>query len=400
MQHQIQKLSKISKKETRKIIGLMSGTSLDGLDMALCEVSGHGKETQLKLLAFETYDYSESFKNEVREVFSKQTVNLEKLCLLNSWIARQHANIINAQLKIWNVEHNEIDLIASHGQTIYHAPKRLHQQAQHENATLQIGDGDHIAHHTSIITISDFRQKHVAAGGEGAPLAAYGDYILFADKKVDRILVNIGGISNLTYIPADGSFEDLLSTDIGPGNGLIDAWVKQHFSPLKYDVDGKIAASGNVINGLLEAMLKEQFFKSAFPKTTGPELFNIAWVEKIILDNTIKIEKNEDVVSTLTTFTATLLTSAIKEFTTSDKPCEVYISGGGVHNKLIMQTIKTNLTEIKIDTTEAISINPDAKEAILFALLANELVAGDGSCFGNGSKSTPNVGMGKVSFAG
>jgi anhydro-N-acetylmuramic acid kinase len=368
--------------------------------MALCEISGHGKETQLTLLEFETYGYCEVFKNEVRSVFSTQMVNLEKLCMLNSWIAREHATIINTQLKKWGINKSEIDLIASHGQTIYHAPKRQHQQNGFENSTLQIGDGDHIAHHTGIITISDFRQKHVAAGGEGAPLAAYGDYILFADKKADRILINIGGISNLTYIPADGSFEDLVSTDIGPGNGLIDAWVKQHFSPLKYDVDGKIAASGNIINELLDAMMKDPFIKSAFPKTTGPELFNIAWIEKIILENAIKIEKNEDVVATLTAFTATLLTSAIKEFTSSDNPCEVYISGGGVHNKQIMQTIKTNLSEMKINTTEAISINPDAKEAILFALLANELVAGDGSCFGNGSKSAPNVGMGKVSFAG
>ena len=399
MQHQIQKLNNISKKESRKILGLMSGTSLDGLDMALCEISGHGKETQMKLLAFETYGYSELFKNEVTEVFSKQMVSLEKLCLLNSWIAREHARIINAQLKKWNIEHTEIDLIASHGQTIYHAPKRQHQQKQYENATLQIGDGDHIAHHTGIITISDFRQKHVAAGGEGAPLAAYGDYILFADKKVDQILINIGGISNLTYIPADAEFESIVCMDIGPGNVLIDGWVQENFSPLKYDVDGQIAASGNVINELLEAMMQDAFFKSAFPKTTGPELFNKAWLEKIISEHGNVMNNNEDVVATLTAFTATLLTSAIKEFTTSNKPCEVYISGGGVHNKVMLETIQTNLPEIKIDTTQAISINPDAKEAILFALLANELVSGDGSCFGNGSRSSPNVGMGKVSFA-
>jgi anhydro-N-acetylmuramic acid kinase len=400
VQHQIQKLNNISKKESRKILGLMSGTSLDGLDMALCEISGHGKETQMKLLAFETYGYSELFKNEVREVFSTQMVNLEKLCMLNSWVAREHATIINAQLKKWNIENSEIDLIASHGQTIYHAPKRQHQQNGFENSTLQIGDGDHIAHHTDIITISDFRQKHVAAGGEGAPLAAYGDYILFADKKVDRILINIGGISNLTYIPADGSFEDLVSTDIGPGNGLIDGWVKEHFSPLKYDVDGKIAASGEVQKAMLDAIMKDPFFKSAFPKTTGPELFNNVWLEKIISKYGIVINKNEDVVATLTAFTATLLSSTIQEFSTSEKPFEVYISGGGVHNKVMLETIQTNLPEIKISTTEAISINPDAKEAILFALLANELVSGDGSCFGKGSKSAPNVGMGKVSFAG
>jgi anhydro-N-acetylmuramic acid kinase len=125
----------------------MSGTSLDGLDMALCEISGHGKETQLKLLEFETYGYSEVFKNEVRSVFSKQMVNLEKLCMLNSWIAREHATIINAQIKKWGIDKSEIDLIASHGQTIYHAPKRQHQQNGFENSTLQIGDGDHIAQH-------------------------------------------------------------------------------------------------------------------------------------------------------------------------------------------------------------------------------------------------------------
>ena len=400
MQHQIQKLNNISKKESRKILGLMSGTSLDGLDMALCEISGHGKETQLTLLEFETYGYGEVFKNEVRSVFSTQMVNLEKLCMLNSWIAREHANIINAQLKKWDIDKSEIDLIASHGQTIYHAPKRQHQQNGFENSTLQIGDGDHIAHHTGIITISDFRQKHVAAGGEGAPLVAYGDYILFADKKADRILINIGGISNLTYIPADAEFESIVCTDIGPGNVLIDGWVKENFSSLKYDIDGKIASSGDVQKALLDAMLKDPFFNMAFPKTTGPELFNKHWLDNIISEHGIIINNNEDVVATLTAFTATLLSSAIQEFATSEKTCEVYISGGGVHNKVMMETIQTNLPEIKISTTASISINPDAKEAILFAVLANELVSGDGSCFVKGSKNAPNVGMGKVSFAG
>jgi anhydro-N-acetylmuramic acid kinase len=189
-------------------------------------------------------------------------------------------------------------------------------------------------------------------------------------------------------------------TDIGPGNVLIDGFVKDNFSPLKYDVDGKIAASGEVQKALLDVMMNDPFFKMAFPKTTGPELFNKQWLEKIISEHRIVINKNEDVVATLTAFTATLLSSAIQEFATSEKPCEVYISGGGVHNKQMMETIQTNLPQIKISTTASISINPDAKEAILFAVLANELVSGDGSCFGKGSKNAPNVGMGKVSFAG
>ena len=203
MNKNLEKLFKISSKKERKILGLMSGTSADGLDVALCDIKGNGVDTKLKLLFFETITYKPPFKQEIKSILSRRDADLEKVTMLNEWIGIQYAAIINSCLKKWNLKKKNIDLIASHGQTIYHAPKSLHQHKKFTNSTLQIGDGDHIAVHTGIITISDFRQKHIAAGGEGAPLAVYGDYILCSKKGENRIMLNIGGISNLTFLPSD-----------------------------------------------------------------------------------------------------------------------------------------------------------------------------------------------------
>jgi len=168
MNPNIEKLYKIGSKQERLIIGLMSGTSFDGLDIALCKIHGKGSETKVDLLKFETREYAPEFKEELKSVFSRRDADLEKVCVLNAWVALKQAEHINVCLKKWNYKKEEIDLIASHGQTIYHAPKFLHPDDKFPNATLQIGDGDHIAVATGIITISDFRQKHIAAGGEGA----------------------------------------------------------------------------------------------------------------------------------------------------------------------------------------------------------------------------------------
>ena len=182
MNPNIEKLYNIASKSERIIIGLMSGTSFDGLDVALCKIKGSGQETKVELVQFETSSYQNDFKEELKTIFSRRDADLEKVCLLNEWVAIQHAAIINKCLQKWGYSKNDIDLIASHGQTIYHAPKFLHAREKFPNGTLQIGDGDHIAVNTGIITISDFRQKHIAAGGEGAPLAVYGDYFLFFKK--------------------------------------------------------------------------------------------------------------------------------------------------------------------------------------------------------------------------
>ncbi|MEZ5058741.1 MAG: anhydro-N-acetylmuramic acid kinase, partial [Saprospiraceae bacterium] len=206
----------------------MSGTSMDGLDIAYCKITGSGFDTQCELLHFETIPYSEVVKEKISLVFPKKEVSLEDFSLMNAWLGTYHALLILDFLKKNGLSKEDVDLIASHGQTIFHAPKSMHQRQDFPNATLQIGDADHLAVKTGIITLSDFRQKNIAGGGEGAPLAFYGDALLFHSEKEDRILLNIGGIANFTYLPSRG-LEEALVTDTGPGNTLIDAYVKKHF---------------------------------------------------------------------------------------------------------------------------------------------------------------------------
>lgn len=398
MNRNIQKLLEIANKPKRIIIGLMSGTSLDGLDIALCSVEGSGHETRMTLLNFETIPYPLDFKTELRTVFSKKEVNLEKLCLLNPWIALQHAEMINACLQKWNIKNAAVDLIASHGQTIYHAPKSLHKQDQFGNATLQIGDGDHLAVATGIITISDFRQKHIAAGGEGAPLAVYGDYLIFGKPGEDRVLLNIGGIANFTYLSAAMDASKIFSTDTGPGNTIMDAFVQQHVPGKYFDEDAVIASSGVVHKNLLAALKDHPFFKQSFPKTTGPELFNLAYFEHAqTISGSSKISI-ADCMATLNQFSADTIADAIKRSTPGSKDYSIYTSGGGMHNSLLMQKIKSLLPDFTFYTTADLAINPDAKEAVLFALLANECISGEVSIFGNGAQGMPAVSMGKISF--
>ena len=397
MNKNIEKLYAVSAKQQRNIIGLMSGTSLDGLDVALCTIEGYGIETKLTLKRFTTVSYNEDFKTEVKNVFSKEVVNLQKLCLLNEWVAKQHAEMVNTCLKQWDIAAAEIDLIASHGQTIYHAPLSLHGLQKFGNGTLQIGDGDHLAVNTGIITISDFRQKHIAAGGEGAPLAAYGDYLLFKDPANDVILLNIGGIANFTFLPADDADGHMFSSDTGPGNTMMDFWIQQNFPGKFYDEDAEVAKMGTVNQVVLKSLLENDFFKGSYPKTTGPELFNNNYLQSALLKSGITSISVYDMMATLNRFTAQSIINAIRPVL-SKNSCKIYVSGGGMHNPVLMDYLRHNLTETSIESTEKKNINPDAKEAILFAVLANECVAGDASIFRAATKSFPSISMGKISF--
>jgi len=369
----------------------MSGTSLDGLDVALCAVEGNGFDTKLELRAFETVPYSNDIKEEIKTIFSKQDISLEKLCLLNPWIALQHADIINTLLKKWGIKNSEVDIIASHGQTIYHAPKTLHRQAKFGNATLQIGDGDHLAVATGIITISDFRQKHIAAGGEGAPLAVYGDALLFTKKNEDRILLNIGGIANFTFLPGNEKGQ-IMCTDIGPGNTMMDAYIQQHFPGKYFDEDAAVAKKGKINSALLKALLDDDFFKMPFPKTTGPELFNLTYLQAAKERSATETLSVDDTMATLNRFTAVTIAVAIKEYIADGTP--IFISGGGAHNLLLTENLKSLLPSAIFRSTAALGIDPDAKEAVLFALLANECICGNGLT----NEGIIPVAMGKISF--
>jgi anhydro-N-acetylmuramic acid kinase len=396
MQHlniNLKKLVGIALKTEKWGIGLMSGTSLDGLDIALCRFTGNGLNTQFKLHEFATLPYGDDFKSEVRQVFSKKTADLEKLTLLNAYIGNFHGQLVLNCLKNWGIKPDEVDYIASHGQTIYHAPKRLHLQPGYPNATLQIGDGDHLAVKTGILTISDFRQKHLAAGGEGAPLALYGDVLLGSKPDESRILLNIGGIANLTYLPADGNAVKVMCTDIGPGNTLIDAACRKYFDKA-FDNDSEIAFAGNINEALLDALLAHPFFGEACPKTTGPELFNEGYVERARQLSQTQNIAAMDVVATLSALTARVIVNAIKS-NYPDSNLKLFVSGGGYHNPFIMNYLKAALPLLAVSSTVDLGIAPDAKEAILFALLGNEALCGEPIPIGN----NPAVLMGKFSFA-
>ena len=398
MNQNIDKLYKIAQKEERLIIGLMSGTSMDGLDVALCKFRGSGGDTEVSIAAFETVGFDEDIKDEIRKIFAKSTIDFQQLCVLNPWIGNLHAEIINDCLKKWNISADGVDLIASHGQTVFHAPKILHGLEKFPNATLQIGDGDHIAVKTGIITFSDFRQKHCAAGGEGAPLAAYGDYLIFSKRDENRILLNMGGIANFTYLAGNLDANEVFATDTGPGNTLIDAYVKKHFG-LPYDADAKIASKGTINQNLLNELKNNEFFEKPLPKTTGPELFNLKYLTNAQEKSQTLELSHEDILATLCRFSAETIAEAILQFL-KNSPLGVggiYGSGGGVHNPLIMSNLQELLQNFEFQKTDDLGIAGDAKEAVLFATLANEAVAGGRTDFGS-RQGVPSVSMGKISF--
>jgi anhydro-N-acetylmuramic acid kinase len=390
----LQKLFEIAQKTEKIGIGLMSGTSLDGLDIALCRFKGSGLQTEFTLLKFITIPYKEDFKKEIQSVFARKDADLEKVCLLNAYIGNFHGDLVLQALNNWKVKPEDVDFIASHGQTIYHAPKRLHKQSGYPNATLQIGDGDHIAVKTGILTISDYRQKHIAAGGEGAPLALYGDVLLGSKIGENRILLNIGGIANLTFLPADSNYANIMCADIGPGNTLIDAACRKYFNKA-YDEDSKIAFAGNINVSLLNTLLDHPFFKEQAPKTTGPELFNLDYVSNFQKESDTSAISKEDLICTLSAFTAKCIVDFITDnFKVED--IKIFVSGGGARNPYIINYLKRALPKTAIADTGSLGINPDAKEAILFALLGNEALCGEPIAIGD----NPAVLMGKFSFAG
>ncbi|MFM7858273.1 MAG: anhydro-N-acetylmuramic acid kinase, partial [Flammeovirgaceae bacterium] len=294
---------------------------------------------------------------------------------------------------------NQINLIASHGQTIYHAPKTLHRKGKFGNATLQIGDGDHMAQATGIITLSDFRQKHIAGGGEGAPLAAYGDYLIFSKQGEDRVMLNIGGIANFTFLPGSLNTNEVFCTDVGPGNTLMDAYMQKYFGKY-FDEDADAAKQGKVNEVLLATLKDNHFFHQPFPKTTGPELFNLDYLQRAQYQSGSEEISKQDVMATLNRFSADMIVMAIQSAIGRNVRVKIYSSGGGMHNPLLMQHLKQQLPQHQFLITTDLGIHPDAKEAVLFATLANECVCGGRTNYGDNRNGIPSVAMGKISLPG
>ena len=380
---------------TKRFVGLMSGTSLDGLDIAICEISGADLSTSLHVTHFTTLKYSDAFKANIYPIFAQANARLEDVCNADALVAETHAKMLLEALNNWGLNRQNIDVIASHGQTILHSPQGDYA------TTVQIGDGDRIAQICAKPTLSDFRQKHIAAGGEGAPLVPYADYLLFSSKTENRLLLNIGGIANFTFLPKNTAFDSVLCTDTGPGNTLMDAVIAKHSNgDLAFDPSGEFAKQGEVNMPLLSILLTDNFFQRTLPKSTGQELFNIQWLEHILTVHNINLAVH-DLMATLNMFTAKSIALALSHLNTQNY--NIYVSGGGIHNPVLLANLSKELNvthengPIRIYNSDELGINADAKEAALFAVLANQTLFGNSAIFG-GNKTMPAVSMGKISL--
>jgi anhydro-N-acetylmuramic acid kinase len=380
MKNQIESLYKLSLKEERKILSLMSGTSLDGLDVALVCCKGAHPLLEYNLEKFITFEYDDDFRNEILKVFSVKIGDIQQLTILHSYIAEIHIQYIRKALKIWEMKANEIDIICSHGQTMFHAPFSLHNLQGMPNATLQLGDGDRIAARTGIITVSDLRQKDIAYGDEGAPLAKYGDYLMYSSKLKNRILINLGGIANFSWLPKACELKDIVSSDTGPANGMMNAYMRYQFNT-SYDNGGELASKGNVNKSLLKELLSHPFLSLPFPKTTGPETFNL---NTLFETQHFKHCSPEDVMATLSLYSARSVCDAINSLDVDVD--EALVSGGGILNKTLINNIERCL---KPNIELKLLMEGQAKESIFFALFANELIAGNHKRINFGKISLP-----------
>lgn len=369
-------LYQLAQKETKKVIGLMSGTSVDGVDAVLVEIRGHGLETQIEPIAFHSHAFETEIRDRIFDLFQPETSRVDEICQMNFLIGEVFADAAVAAIREAGLDVGEIDLIGSHGQTIYHLPPQA--GAEYVPSTLQIGEPAIIAHRTGIPTIANFRVADLAAGGQGAPLVPYVDFLLFRQADRTVALQNIGGISNATLIPAGAAVSDVLASDTGPGNMIIDSVIEILTEGVeRYDDTGQFAAQGSVCESLLREWLQHPFISAPPPKTTGREAFGRQFADQAIQQAQNQNVGQTDLVATLTAFTAETIFDHYRRFLFPHYSVdEIYISGGGAYNLTLMKHLKILFQPIPLLPIESIGFSSDAKEAIAFAVLANEAIHG------------------------
>lgn len=353
-------------------VGLMSGTSLDGIDAALVQIEGSGYESKVKLLHFITMPFSSQLKREIEQAISVESSNVQLICSLNFKLGYAFADAVKrlCQKAEFSLEH--VDVIGSHGQTIYHQPYASGNTAI---STLQIGEPAVIAYETKTKVVANFRVMDMAAGGQGAPLVPHTERILYSHADRTRLLQNIGGIGNVTLIPPKHSPIPVVAFDTGPGNMMIDEACQQLFN-VSFDENGRLAAGGEIISELLEDCMNHDYMKLSPPKSTGRELFGTQYTRRLL--EKYGKHKKEDLLATITMFTAS---SIVHHYETFIFPVysidEVIIGGGGSYNNTLMNMIKTQLGKrCRVYTQEEIGMSSEAKEAVAFAVLANETLSG------------------------
>ena len=356
-----------------RVAGLMSGTSLDGIDVAILDIAdARGSETpDWKLTAFHAFELDPAQRHEIHEAIHHG--NAQSLCRLHARLGEWFAQAVLDTCEKSGVPLDSIELIGSHGQTIWHEPPTPEERG----ATLQLGCPATIAERTGIGVVSDFRTRDVAAGGEGAPLVPWVDRFLFSKPQRARVLQNIGGMANLTWVPPRGSPEPLLAFDTGPGNALMNVAVEIASDGAEhYDVDGKRAARGNVDERALKELLAHPYFSRTPPKSTGRELFGRPFVDELLKEHPQLRQDTDALLATLTMLTARSIADAIKQWVAPKGVDEVVLTGGGARNPTLVEHIRRFLAPVPVHGGDVLGVDPDAQEAVAFAVLAWAHVTG------------------------
>lgn len=365
-------LARLASKKRLRVAGLMSGTSADGVDVAIVDIAGKAVE----VVAFGTECYSPELREAIFRLFRPDSSHVDGICHMNFVLGEVFAAALINLARKKRVPLKTIDLIGSHGQTIYHIPQGRPFGKTKVRSTLQIGEPSVIAERTGITTVADFRPRDIAAGGEGAPLVPYADWVLFADRRKTRAVQNIGGIANVTYLPAGRDVNQVVAFDTGPGNMIIDrvVWLATG-GKARYDAGGQMAAAGTVNERLLRELMRHKYLRRTPPKTTGREDFGIQFTDDMYRRALRWRVEPLDILATVTAFTALTIADAYRRYL--PRPVdEAILCGGGAWNETLLWMLRAGLHPTKVSLMDEYGISADAKEAVSFAILAYETIHG------------------------
>jgi anhydro-N-acetylmuramic acid kinase len=383
------------------VLGLMSGTSADAIDVALARVSGAPPQLSAKLLNHTSINFPPELRKEILRVAEQQPISAGQLGQLNFRLGETFAEAALTACRRFRIAAKKIALIGSHGQTIFHQGRPVPYLGRRTASTLQIGEPAIIAARTGITTVADFRPADIAQGGQGAPLVPYADYLLYRHEKLGRVSLNLGGIANVTVIPANAKPSHILAFDTGPANMLIDALVA-HFTHgrQRYDKDARLAQQGRAIPALLDELMRDPYLKLAPPKSTGREYYGRSYVETLLRLGRRHKAKPYDLIRAATIFTSLSVVDALNRFVLpKTKILQLIVSGGGSHNPLIMGQISAALPGVQILPSSHLGVPEDAKEAFAFALLAYQTFHHRPSNLPSATGARRPAILGKISYA-
>jgi anhydro-N-acetylmuramic acid kinase len=356
------------------VLGMMSGTSVDGVDVALARISGAPPRLRSKLLGYTRVGFPAAIRKEILRVAEGGNLSAGELSQLHFHLAECYADAAQFACRRFRVSSARVALIGSHGQTVFHQGRPSSFLGRPTASTLQIGDASVIAARTGITTVGDFRPADMALGGQGAPLVPYADYLLYRHEKLGRVSLNLGGIANITVLPASARPAQVFAFDTGPGNMLIDALV-QHFSHGRrnYDKNARLARKGRLLPALLDELMRDPYLKLAPPKSTGREYYGRSYLRKLLATGRRHRARPADLIRAATLFTALSIVDALHRFVLPrTKIRQLIVSGGGANNPLILAQLAAALSGIEVISSAHLGIPVEAKEAYAFALLAYE----------------------------